>query len=85
MVPYLMSLLLLVSAFPGIHQLDWQAHQGEAPAVKGDGTKPAWGPLVPNPAPAVTRTVYGYSPYWTNDQYLHFNLMTHLACASAWA
>lgn len=77
-----MSLLLLVSAYPGIHQLEWEAHHNEPPAVKGDGTKPVWGPLVPNPAPALTRTVYGYSPYWTSDTYLHFNLMTHLVCFS---
>jgi hypothetical protein len=82
MVPYLMSLLLLVSAYPGIHQLDWEAHRNQPPAVKGDGTKPAWEPLVKNPAPALTRTVYGYSPYWTTDTYLHFNLMTQLACFS---
>jgi len=30
MVPYLMSLLLLVSAYPGIHQLDWEAHRNES-------------------------------------------------------
>ena len=82
MVPYLMSLLLLVFSYPGIHQLDWEAHRNQPPAVKGDGTKPAWGPLVKNPAPALTRTVYGYSPYWTTDTYLHFNLMTQLACFS---
>jgi len=35
MVPYLMSLLLLVFSYPGIHQLDWEAHQNQPPAVKG--------------------------------------------------
>ena len=77
---YLFSLLLLVVAYPGIHQLEWEAHRNVPPAVKGDGTKPAWGPLVKNPAQALTRTVYGYSPYWTNVSYLHFNLMPPLAC-----
>jgi len=84
MISYFLSLMFLVSTLPGpgIHQLEWEAHQGQPPAVKGDGTKPVWGPLAPCPTPALTRTVYGYSPYWTSDTYLHFNLMTHLACFS---
>jgi hypothetical protein len=42
MVPYLMSLLLLVFSYPGIHQLDWEAHQGEPPAVKVEFQAALW-------------------------------------------
>ncbi len=66
----------------GIHQIEWERRQTEGPAVKGDGSQPRYGPLGPRPQVLVERTVYGYSPYWTSDQFLHFNKITHYACFS---
>ncbi len=70
------------SQLKSIHHLEWEKHQGEQPAIKGDGSRPLFVPLNPSPEILIEKTVYGYSPYWTNDQYLHFNKITHYACFS---
>lgn len=50
-------------------------------AVKGPATK--YPPLSKDVFPRVSKTILGYDPYWTSDQYLHYDLITHLACFSA--
>ncbi len=65
-----------------IHQTEWERHNLEPPAIKGDGSRPRLVPLNPRPEILIEKTVYGFSPYWTNDQYLHFNKITHYACFS---
>lgn len=65
--------------FKSIHQLQDEEH-GDVGGYKGspqgivplDGTK----------APRLNKTVFGYDPHWTSDTYLHYDLITHLACFS---
>ena len=63
----------------GIHQLESERHPVAA-GNKGPAqplTQPARAG-----APRVSKTVYGYDPYWTSDTYLHYDLLTHIACFS---
>lgn len=67
------------AAHKGIHQLQNEQHQ----AVQGDkGPAQDIVPLDGSKGPRVSKTVFGYDPYWTSDTYLHYDLITHLACFS---
>ena len=75
----LLVLLLPVASLSarGIHWLESEAHRdfGPKPGPAFHGTP---SPLVPRDEPTITRDVYGYDPYWTSDQYLHYDLLTHI-------
>ncbi len=77
LVVLLAGLVAAGVAFPGIHQLESGAHRGLV-------TAPCQGepivPLVPLAETTVTREIYGYMPNWATQQYLHFDLLTTLAC-----
>lgn len=61
----------------GIHRLESESHRGAGPKP-GPAFHGTPSPLVPRDEPSVTRKVYGYSTYWTSDEYLHFDLLTHV-------
>jgi len=63
-----------------IHQLQSETYS-DSSIIKGSEVK--YPPLAKDKSPRVGKTVLGYDPYWTSDQYLHYDLITHLACFSA--
>ncbi|MBU1355195.1 MAG: T9SS type A sorting domain-containing protein [Candidatus Edwardsbacteria bacterium] len=63
-----------------IHQLQSESYS-DSLIIKGPEVK--YLPLAKDKSPRVGKTVLGYDPYWTSDQYLHYDLITHLACFSA--
>ncbi len=70
---------LAADVHKSIHRLQDERYQ-DFPGDKG----PA-GPIAPldrSKSPRITKTVFGYDPYWTSDTYLHYDLLTHLACFS---
>jgi len=73
----LASLCAAGSAFPGIHRLEAEAHRPPA-TITGPGERIV--PLEPLAETSVARAIYGYMPYWATQQYLHFDLLTTLAC-----
>ena len=78
--------VLAVLCFPvraqnkSIHQLQSESYS-DSLIIKGQEVK--YPPLAKDKSPRVGKTVLGYDPYWTSDQYLHYDLITHLACFSA--
>lgn len=89
MIPYLLIAFLLAQTASGqgpgddgpksIHQLQNMQFQ----AMEGDkGPARYIAPLDRAKSPRVAKTVFGYDPYWTSDTYLHYDLITHLACFS---
>ena len=65
--------------YKSIHQLQSEQYKG----VKGDkGPEQPIIPLSQAKSPKTSKVVYGYDPYWTSDTYLHYDLLTHLACFS---
>jgi hypothetical protein len=62
----------------GVHQLESETHRGWVPVAVG--TTHAVPPLVERTDTTVAREVYGYMPYWATQNYLHFDLLTTLAC-----
>ncbi len=68
-----------------IHQLELERHK-ETPTSQwliGDRTQ-AILPLQTklSKAARLNVTVFGYLPYWSTDEYLHYDLLTHIACFS---
>ena len=67
-------------------QIPKSIHQAQSEEYRGfrGGKGPAETivPLDRTKYPRVSRTVFGYDPYWTADTYLHYDLLTHLACFS---
>lgn len=64
---------------PGIHQLQSEQYRD----VRGDkGPEQPIVPLDRSRSPKVGKVVYGYDPSWTADTYLHYDLLTHIACFS---
>ncbi len=61
----------------GIHEIDalryrdWSVNYQDGYSIL---------PLVPRVETTVTCAVYGYMPYWTTQQYLHFDLLTTIGC-----
>ncbi|HTY08475.1 MAG TPA: glycosyl hydrolase family 18 protein, partial [Candidatus Edwardsbacteria bacterium] len=75
----LMAIAAQAQQHQGIHQVQSEQYRG----VKGD--KGAEQPIIPlskAKSPKVSKVVYGYDPSWTADTYLHYDLLTHLACFS---
>jgi spore germination protein YaaH len=65
--------------YKSIHQLQSEQYKG----VKGDkGPEQPIIPLNRAKSPKTTKVVYGYDPSWTTDTYLHYDLLTHIACFS---
>ncbi|MCU0606821.1 MAG: glycosyl hydrolase family 18 protein [Candidatus Edwardsbacteria bacterium] len=62
-----------------IHQLQSEQYQ----SARGDkGPEQPIIPLSSAKSPRVGKVVYGYDPSWTADTYLHYDLLTHIACFS---
>jgi spore germination protein YaaH len=63
-----------------IHQLQSRQFKGiastKSPAV-------AYVPLDRSKSPRVAKTVFAYDPYWVSETYVHYDLITHLACFDA--
>jgi hypothetical protein len=59
------------------HWIEAEAHRGVAVA-----TQPVFAgrqsPLIPRDEPTITRGVYGYAPYWVDDRWLHYDLLTRI-------
>jgi hypothetical protein len=70
-----LAFVLSVAGATGIHRLEAEAHRPES-LVRTPARRPA--PLVPRPETTITRNVYGYMPYWADQQHLHFDLLTHI-------
>jgi len=65
--------------YKSIHQLQSEQYKG----VKGNkGLEQAITPLNTSKSPKTSKVVYGYDPSWTTDTYLHYDLLTHIACFS---
>ncbi len=81
MTVWLLALILASSdgGYQSIHHRQWEENFGR----RGDkGPVQNIVPLVKSKTPRVSKTVFGYDPYWTSDTYLHYDLLTHLACFS---
>ncbi|MEO0085032.1 MAG: glycosyl hydrolase family 18 protein [candidate division WOR-3 bacterium] len=64
-------------AFSGIHQTESETHKGKvasAPAAPAS-IAPL---LVPRPETTLTRSVYGYLPYWVDERWLHYDLLSRI-------
>ncbi len=71
------SALVAQPGHHGIHWVESEAHRNDAPVGKGRLVgSPS--PRVPRDNPTITRNVYGYSPHWTSDAHLRFDLLTHI-------
>jgi spore germination protein YaaH len=81
MIAYIL-IALLAAAEPGLkgsHQMQDEENRGR----RGDkGPVQEILPLDKSKTPRVSKTIFGYDPYWTSDTYLHYDLITHLACFS---
>jgi hypothetical protein len=75
MIILLATLLLTVPGVgAGVHQLEALSHR--RPLLPLRPVTRACAPLAPRFDSTVTREVYGYMPYWANQNYLHFDLLT---------
>lgn len=76
----LMALLAAADpGFEGIHQRQSEEYRD----LRGDkGRAQDIIPLNASRTPRVNKVIFGYDPYWTSDTYLHYDLITHLACFS---
>jgi hypothetical protein len=71
-------LLLTVAAAPAQfrHWADAAAHRGSTAAAVPFAGRPA--ALAPRTDTTVTRSVYGYSPYWVDQRWLHYDLLDRI-------
>jgi hypothetical protein len=60
----------------GVHQRDAWQHRLDTPNPGRSGWTAM--PLVPRTDSTLTRSVYGYSPYWVDQRWLHYDLLTHI-------
>jgi hypothetical protein len=65
-----------VTASPGIHELESGAQRRLRSRVPDRSGAVCYGPLTPRLDTSISREVYGYMPYWANQSYLHFDLLT---------
>lgn len=73
-----MLLLLLLISAPGPGFIHWQEAitHPPAPAASHSGPRPT--PLQPGPDSPPIRRIYGYLPYWVDERWLHYDLLTHI-------
>jgi len=78
-----MALLIALAMSGGQYRSIHQQQELENRHLSGD-KGPAYEivPLDASRSPRVNKVVFGYDPYWTSDTYLHYDLITHLACFS---
>lgn len=70
------ALLLTGFVHAGIHQFESETHRGEAVSVPAAPAGIA--SLVPRAETALTRSVYGYLPYWVDERWLRYDLLSHI-------
>ncbi|MBM3314386.1 hypothetical protein FJY71_00895, partial [candidate division WOR-3 bacterium] len=73
----LLSGAMCCVAAQGIHWLESERHR-EAGARPGPAFHGTPSPVTPRDEPTVTRSIYGYSPYWVDQQWLHYDLLDRI-------
>jgi len=66
----------VAQAGSGIHQLESAVHRRLETGAEHRPGVITWGPFIPRTDTTISREVYGYMPYWANQDYLHFDLLT---------
>ncbi|HSA32746.1 MAG TPA: glycosyl hydrolase family 18 protein [bacterium] len=77
LLPVIFAPLIVMAGTTGIHERELAAHRSLPPLVLYDAVA-----IVPRetPAPILTKRMFGYLPYWTNDtEYLRYPLLTDIA------
>ncbi len=70
------SLLLICTVALAGHQDHAEMHRGRPVRPEPFSGRPA--PLVPRPETSLTRSIYGYSPYWVDMRWLHYDLLDRI-------
>lgn len=73
----LLSGILSNAGAQGIHWWESEQYRG-IPVKPGPFLSGTPARLVPRDVPSTSHEVYGYSTYWTSDEYLHFDLLTRI-------
>lgn len=78
MIAFLMSLLILSPSFKTVHQFELKKYKDYIPPSNPRVEKVT--PLIKVPK-ILTKTVYGFFPYWRSSQYqsLYWDLISHIA------
>jgi spore germination protein YaaH len=63
-----------------IHQLQSEQNKG---TVSPKAPVTAYAALDRSKSPRISKTVFAYDPYWVAETYVHYDLITHLACFDA--
>ncbi|MEO0080986.1 MAG: glycosyl hydrolase family 18 protein [candidate division WOR-3 bacterium] len=65
------------AAAQSIHWLESEQHR-ETGAKPGPVFRGTPSPLIARDEPTVTRSIYGYSPYWVDQRWLHYDLLDRI-------